>query len=129
VISQTTGTADLAEWERLALRDAKVDVLRLSRVRHDKAFGTLFESIVLPLDKFPGLSHSESVPEITDLAELFRIRIEIVRERITLVEAPADVAKHLGIAAGTGVLKLDRITETLGNEPIEWRVAYVWKPA
>ena len=129
VISQTTGSADLVEGAKLALGDAKAHVLRVSRVRHDKAFGTLLENIVLPLDKFPGLTHGESVPDITNLAQRFGFQIERVTERIRFVEAPGNVAQHLGIAAGTGVVKLDRITETLGGTPIEWRVAYAWKVA
>jgi DNA-binding GntR family transcriptional regulator len=104
-------------------------VLRVSRVRHEKAFGTLLENIVLPLDKFPGLTHGERVPDITNLAERFGFRIERVTELIRLVEAPGNVAQHLGIAAGTGVVKVDRITETSGGTPLEWRVAYAWKGA
>jgi DNA-binding GntR family transcriptional regulator len=129
VISQTTGAADLVEGAKLALSDAKAHVLRVSRVRHDWAFGTLFENIVLPLDKFPGLTHGESVPDITSLAHRFGFQIERVTERIRFVEAPGNVAQHLGIAAGTGVVKLDRITETSNGTPIEWRVAYAWKVA
>jgi hypothetical protein len=34
------------------------------------------------------------------------------------------VAKHLGITAGVDVMKLDRIVETAGEEPIEWRVTF-----
>ena len=127
VISQATGTANLAESAKLALRDAKARVLRVSRVRYDKAFGALFEDIVLPLEKFPGLTASDSAPDVANLAERFGLDIERVMERIRLVEAPANVAQHLGIAAGTSVVKLDRITETSGAEPIEWRVAYAWK--
>jgi DNA-binding GntR family transcriptional regulator len=129
VISQTTGSADLVEGAKLALSDAKAQVLRVSRVRHEKAFGTLFESIVLPLDKFPGLAHGESVPDITSLAQRFGFQIERVTELIRFVEAPGNVAQHLGIAPGTGVVKLDRITETSGGTPLEWRVAYAWKVA
>jgi DNA-binding GntR family transcriptional regulator len=127
LISQTTGTATLIEWAKLALRDAKTQVLRVARVRQDKAFGTLFEQIVLPLDKFPGLTHGDTVTDVADLAERFGLQIERVSERITLVEAPGDVVRHLGIAARTSVVKLDRITETSDGEPIEWRIAYAWK--
>jgi DNA-binding GntR family transcriptional regulator len=104
-------------------------VLRVVRVRQDKAFGTLFEQIVLPLDKFPGLTHGDTVTDVADFAERFGLQIERVSERITLVEAPGDVVRHLGIAAGTGVVKLDRITETSDGQPIEWRIAYACKEA
>ena len=76
LISQTTGTATLIEWAKLALRDAKTQVLRVARVRQDKAFGTLFEQIVLPLDKFPGLTHGDTVTDVADLAERFGLQIE-----------------------------------------------------
>jgi DNA-binding GntR family transcriptional regulator len=127
LISQTIGTATLTEWAKLALGDATTQVLRVARVRQDKAFGRLFERIVLRLDKFPGLTHGDTVPELADLAERFGLQIERVSERITLVEAPGDVVGHLGIAARTGVVKLERITETSDGQPIEWRIAYAWK--
>ena len=31
---------------------------------------------------------------------------------------------HLKIAAGTDVMKLERVAETADGQPIEWRVAY-----
>ena len=43
---------------------------------------------------------------------------------MSIVRASNDVAVHLGIAAGTDVLKLDRICETVDGEPLEWRVAF-----
>jgi DNA-binding GntR family transcriptional regulator len=129
LISQTTGTATLIEWAKLALGAGNTQVLRVARVRQDTAFGTLFEQIVLPLDKFPGLTLGDTVTEVADLAERFGLQIESVSERITLVEAPGDVLRHLGIAAGTGVVKLERITETSDGEPIEWRITYAWKEA
>jgi DNA-binding GntR family transcriptional regulator len=122
-----TGTADPIERAKLALGGAKALVLRVSRVRHDRTLGTIFESIVLPLGKFPGLSHRESLPDIAALVERFGLQIERVSERIRLVEAPGYVAQHLGIHTGTHVVELDRVTHIGDGEAIEWRVAYAWK--
>ena len=127
LISQTTGTATLIEWAKLALGDANTQVLRVVRVRQDTAFGTLVEQIVLPLDKFPGLTDGDTVTDVAELAKRFGLQVASVSERITFVEAPGDVVRLLGIAAGTGVVKLDRITETSDGQPIEWRVTYAWK--
>ena len=129
LISQTTGTATLIECAKLALGDANTQVLRVARVRQDTAFGTLLEQIVLPLHRFPGLTEGDAVTDIADLAERFGLQVARASERITFVEAPGDVVRLLGIAAGAGVVKLDRITETSDGQPIEWRIAYACKEA
>jgi GntR family transcriptional regulator len=126
-ISQETGTASLVEWAKLALEDLQAPVLRVTQVRHDERFGTLLEQIVLSLAHFPGLIHGDIIPGIAELAQRFGLTIGKATERIDFVQAPRDVARQLGIAAGTSVVKLDRITETTDGAPVEWRVAYAWK--
>ena len=126
-ISQATGTANLVEWAKLALEDLQAPVLRMTRVRHHDSFGTLHEEIVLSLAHFPGLTRGDAIPDIVELAPHFGLRIGKATERISFVQAPKDIAGQLGIAAGTSVVKLDRITETTDGEPVEWRVAYAWK--
>jgi len=79
------------------------------------------------LDKFPGLTDGDTVTDVAELAERFGLQVASVSERITFVEAPGDVVRHLGIVAGAGVVKLERITETSDGQPIEWRVTYAWK--
>jgi len=128
-ISQATGTANLVEWAKLALEDPKAPVVRVTRVRHDERFGVLLEGIVLSLGHFPGLTHGDAVPDIVELAQRFGLSIGRARERISFVQAPRDVARRLGISARTSVVKLDRIIETIDAEPVEWRVAYAWKPS
>jgi GntR family transcriptional regulator len=126
-ISRETGTASLVEWAKLALEDLQAPVLRVTQVRHDERFGTLLEQIVLSLAHFPGLTHGDVIPGIAELAQRFGLTIGKATERIDFVQAPRDVARQLGIAAGTSVVKLDRITETTDGAPVEWRVAYAWK--
>lgn len=42
-------------------------------------------------------------------------------ESLTLVAAEADIAKPLGIEAGTRVMLLERTISTIANQPAEWR--------
>lgn len=77
LISQTTGTATLIEWAKLALGDGNTQVLRVARVRQDTAFGTLVEQIVLPLDKFPGLTDGDTVTYVAELAERLACKLQV----------------------------------------------------
>lgn len=126
-ISQTIGTPSLMEWAKLALEDLGAPVLRVVRVRQADGFGALYEKIVLSSRHFPDLTTADAIPDIADLAERYGLSLGKASERISFVSVPADVAEHLGIEAGTGVVKLDRITETRNGEPVEWRVAYALK--
>jgi len=42
-------------------------------------------------------------------------------EEIRAVAAPADVAKALGIPAGSPVLSITRIAYAVDGQPLEWR--------
>ena len=126
-IAQTVGPANLVEWAKLDLKDPKAPVLRLARVRQVDAFGILHEEIVLSLRHFPDLTPHDVIPDIVELAERYGLSLGKSSERVSLVPAPGDVAQRLGIASGTGVVKLDRVSETRDGEPVEWRVAYAWK--
>ena len=80
---------------------------------------------MLPLDRFPCLAtNGGEVPDITELAQHYGLSLAKVVERIRIIQAPRDIALHLGIAAGTDVMKLERVAETVDGEPIEWRVAF-----
>jgi DNA-binding GntR family transcriptional regulator len=125
-ISQTVGTASLVEWAKLALNEPQSRVLRVTRVRYDIADQPVaLEEVVLPLSRFFGLAPDDGdIPDLTELAQRHGISLGRAIERISIVPATKDVASHLGIAFGTDVMKLDRVTETADGEPIEWRVAY-----
>jgi len=126
-IAQTAGPANLVEWAKLALKDIKAPVIRVTRIRHEHGQVAL-EEVVLPLSHFPGLvADGDGIPDITELAQRFGLSLGRASERISFVPAASGIAKHLGIAAGTGIVKLDRITETTDGEPVEWRVAYAAK--
>jgi DNA-binding GntR family transcriptional regulator len=120
LITQSTGIATVEEWAKLNLNAPNSRVLRLTRVRRDTA--VTLEEAVLPLERFPGLIADAS--DITELARCYGLSLGHATERVSIVPATRKVAKHLGIAAGADVLKLDRIVETASGEPIEWRVTF-----
>ena len=125
-IAQTADNATVVEWAKLALSSPRAPVLRVKRVVYDAADRPLaLEEVVLALDHFPGFTANGcDIPDITELGRRHGLTVGRASERVSIVSATKDVASHLGITAGTNVLKLDRIVETADGAPIEWRVAY-----
>ena len=125
-IARTIGTANVVEWAKLALADLQAPVLRVTRLRHDDQDRPLaLETVVLVLEHFPGLeADGEIIPDVCGLAKRYDLSLLRTAERVAVVPAAADIALHLGIAAGTKVLKLERVVETAAGIPIEWRVSF-----
>jgi hypothetical protein len=123
-ISQTVETASLTERAKLALNTPQAPVLRVTRVRYDNADQPLaLEEVVLQLSRYFGLAPDDGdISELTELAQRYGLSLGRAIERISIVPATSNVAKHLGIAAGTDVMKLDRTVENADGEPVEWRV-------
>ena len=127
-IAQTVGTANVAEWAKLVLSDLQAPVLRVTRLRYDdQARPVALEEVVLPLDRFPGLTpDGGDIPDIVELAQRYGPR-SAASQNGQHCPATKDVASHLGIVVGADVMKLDRITETADGKPIEWRVTFAPK--
>ena len=121
LITHSSGPATVEEWAKLDL-NPNSRVLRLTRIRNDALGPIALEEVVLPLDRFPGLTADAS--DIAELAQCYGLSLGHATERVSIVPATREVAKHLGIGAGAQVMKLDRIVETADGEPIEWRVAF-----
>ena len=126
LITQRTGSAILEEWAKLDLSAPNSRVLRLTRVQLDDNSHPLgVEEVVLALERFPGLAaNGADIPDIIELAQRHGIVLGRATERVSMVRATKDVASHLHVAAGTDVLKLNRIVETVDGEPVEWRVSF-----
>jgi len=127
-IAQSTRTATLIEWAKLALSSPKARVLRVTRILFDVGDDRplALEEVVLALERLPDLAPNGGgdIPDITELAQRHCLALGRATERISIVKATKDVAAHLRIAAGSDVMKLDRIVETANGAPIEWRVAF-----
>jgi GntR family transcriptional regulator len=123
LITQNADTANAVERTKLALNAPHARVLRVTRIQYDASGHPLArEDVVLPLDRFPGLT--ADVSYITELAQCYGLSLGRATERISIVPATSGVAMHLGITAGTNVMKLDRVAETADGEPVEWRVTF-----
>jgi DNA-binding GntR family transcriptional regulator len=126
-ITQSTGTATLEEWAKLDLGAPNSRVLRLTRVRHDAPYHppVALEEVVLALDRFPGLTPDGSdIPDLIELAPRHKLSLGRATERVSIIQATKAIALHLGVATGSTVLRLERIAETVGGEPVEWRVTF-----
>jgi DNA-binding GntR family transcriptional regulator len=124
VITQSTGPATLEEWAKLDLNAPNSHVLRLTRARRDDdRHPVVVEEVVLALERFPGLAaNGGDVPDIVELAQRHGLSLGRATERLSIVRATKVVASHLQIAPGADVLRLNRIVETVGGDPVEWRV-------
>jgi DNA-binding GntR family transcriptional regulator len=127
VIGHGVGIATLEEWAKLDLNVSNSQVLRATRLLHDDNHRPVaLEEVLLPLERFPGFipSGDAGIPDVSELAQRHGVSLGRASERVAIVRAPNDVASRLGIAAGADVLKLNRIVETAGGEPVEWRVTF-----
>ena len=52
---------------------------------------------------------------------VFGVRMIRAEERLRAVAADSVAAAHLKVAAGTPLLRVDRIAFTYGDQPVEWR--------
>jgi DNA-binding GntR family transcriptional regulator len=82
----------------------------------------LVESRRLAAALFPNLRNP--VPRISDLADIYGLELGEVLESLSFIPASADIAKALGVADRTLLLKLDRVVHLRDGRPAEWRVRY-----
>ena len=118
------GQARRDEAKRLEL--APQDrVIRHSRVRTVDGRPLIREVIVLPEARFPDLGNGAEIPNtLYDLFQRdFGITVSRADEQLTVTSATDADAKALGIARGTALLKIDRVTFAIDDTPIEWRVS------
>jgi GntR family transcriptional regulator len=123
VLDMASGPADTAE--RMALNmETDAIVIRIRRIRSLGGQPLILETVSLPAEVFPGLQDS-AVPN--NLYSLFATRYGITvanaRERLKAVALSADQAGHLGVAAGTPALEIDRIALSLDGSAVERRLS------
>ncbi|MBU2533400.1 MAG: GntR family transcriptional regulator [Alphaproteobacteria bacterium] len=116
--------ANASECARLQL-ECGSRIISITRTRLHGRTPVIREKIALPAETFPGLGANGTVPNT--LYDLFQhqygITVTHASERIEPAAASARDAAHLGLAAGSPLLRIDRLTFGLGKQPIEWRVS------
>lgn len=112
------------ETERLKLSSSAF-VIVIERVRDLNERPVIYETIVLPSARFPGLGQDEEIPnELYQLYEQeFGITIQKATENLRAVSASRQEARALGLVTGAPLLEIDRLAETLDGTPVEWRVS------
>ena len=118
-------TASLEEAERLQLSRGEM-VFEISQTRCS-ADGrpVAVDTVILPATLFTrdavreGADHS-----ILRLAKRAGVLLGTGEERVSLAQVDPATAKLLRTDAGTSVVRLDRIVNTIDGTPAEWRVAY-----
>jgi GntR family transcriptional regulator len=116
--------ANSAECRELDLAPGS-RVLRIRRVRLRDGAPFILERISLPEALFPGLAAHDELPD--GLYGLYQqswaVMVVEAEERLTVTLADRTTAKALKIAAGTPLLKIERVALALGGKPVEWRVS------
>jgi len=118
---------DAPSAEEATALDIKKDVqvYRLHRVRSFHNVPTIIEQIVLPETVFPNFEEiyrNDPQPHVYLVFERkFGVVVAKAEEELRAVAASADEAAALEIAAGTPLLRIDRVGYGIGDRPIEIR--------
>jgi GntR family transcriptional regulator len=100
-------------------------VFWITRTLNVGARALVLDEIVLPADTFAGLDQ-DSVANTKGswyslYESVFGVRAIRAREQIKAVAASEYLAKSLRVARGAPLLRVDRVTYTYDDKPIEWR--------
>lgn len=102
------------------------EVVEMARLRklHDQA--TILETIIQPLSVFPDIDKETELPNslYTLYQEKYGISIVSVRDELQAVALPEVHAEHLGLAAGTPVLMIERASINIDGRVVEWSQAF-----
>ncbi|GAB1578258.1 MULTISPECIES: GntR family transcriptional regulator [Bordetella] len=114
--------AEIARALELRVGETVVMIRRQLSMNHRP---TVIDDIWLPGSVFRGLTLELLTANKAPLYGLFETEfgVSMVRadEKLRAVAAPAEVAGLLGVAAGTPMLQVDRVSYTYGDRPVEVR--------
>jgi GntR family transcriptional regulator len=119
------GPAEIARLLHLRAGETVVFIRRVLELSGDP---TVLDEIWLPGARFKGLSAEGLAtyegPLYALLETEFGVRMIRAEERIKAVAAPLEVARLLGLALREPVLRIDRLTRTYHDVPVEFRRAF-----
>jgi GntR family transcriptional regulator len=114
---------DLAQTLGLPTGDA---VFQVRRVLSFGSVPTIFEDIWLPGAPFKGLTaerlSSDTGPMYALFEAEFGIRMLRAREKLRAVNPTPDEARLLKVAGNTPLLRVERLSYTYQDTPMEWRI-------
>ncbi len=86
----------------------------------------ILDHIVLPATPFKGVTAERIEAFNGSMYRMYetQLGIRMVRadERLTATGADGEVASQLGLALGTPLLSIERVSYTYGDKPMEWRL-------
>ena len=124
LLAQRCETASAEEARRLSVAPGR-PVLRTTRVMHHQSQPYFYELAVMAVDRFPGFDLADTGDYVlAALGQKHGVLLGQATEKLTLSEAPEEVAAALELDTGTVLMKLDRTINSLGGEPLEWRVGF-----
>ena len=120
----TNGRADSEESDKLSLQIGD-RVTRLQRVRSLDGVRSINEQITVPAARFPQLAKITDIPNA--IYEYFQVEygISVVRvlETVTPVLSDAADKERLGVKLRTPLLRIDRVSFTFDDTPVEYRIS------
>lgn len=114
-----------AELARLLeLKPGEPVIMLKRRIAFDGS-PVLLEEVWLPGNRFKGVTAAAITEHQGALYNLFEsqygTRMVRAEERLKAVSADASAAELLGVAPGHALLKVERLSFTYGDQPVEWR--------
>ena len=115
-------TEEIARALRL---ESGASVVSFKRVMSFGGRPVILDAISFGSGRFPGFTLAEleefhgSVYSFYET--VFGVRMIRAEERLRAVAADSVAAAHLKVAAGTPLLRVDRVAFTYGDQPVEWR--------
>ena len=100
-------------------------VVSFKRVMSFGGRPVILDEIAFEAGRFPGFTLAEleefhgSVYSFYET--VFGVRMIRAEERLRAVAADSVAGAHLKVAAGTPLLRVDRVAYTYGDQPVEWR--------
>lgn len=86
----------------------------------------ILDHIVIPSNTFKGISATKIQEKNGSMYSMyeteFKIRMIRAEERLKAVSADAETARLLGIPEKTPLLRIERVSYTYGDVPMEWRL-------
>lgn len=121
--SVTRITASAQEAERMGVRKGD-ELIRVDRVREHQGQIFLSEICLLPAKLFSRIPEDFGSYRLSALAQINSILVGRADESVDIVTASEADAENLNVAAGTPLLRLDRIIYSDHEDVLEWRVAH-----
>lgn len=121
-VSRRPATAHEAEKLRISAGDDMVEIRRTRLIDNVPA---IFETISLPLARFPDIDHRAPLPNAlyTLYQASYGVNIVQTAEELRADLASSEDARRLDLSEGTPILVIERVAEDIEGSPVELRVS------